>query len=135
MSTLYGNDIAGNTPVSFPARLSGGFRSCTRHLQQKEDDRWFGANIPGKVVSVEFVQVESVLTRNRLLLSRYEGSHCESLPPPMTRRQRLAPRISSHGAQQSCPNRAAGYFKPNILRFAAASAPDAAKSSKARSGA
>jgi hypothetical protein len=76
MSTLYGNDIAvkyarSHSELEYPP--SSVLALVTWH--QKEDDRWFGANVPGKVVSVEFVSVESGPDKKRVTsYQRYEGA-------------------------------------------------------------
>ncbi len=76
MSTLYGNDIAVKYARSRSQRdYPAGSVLALVTWQQKEDDRWFGANIPGKVVSVEFVQVESSPDKKPAAsYQRYEGS-------------------------------------------------------------
>lgn len=60
MSTLYGNDIAvqysrTSQQQDYP---SGSTLSLVTWTQQ-EDPRWFGARIPAKVKSVEYVMVKS----------------------------------------------------------------------------
>ena len=76
MSTLYGNDPAvkyarAHSLHDYPA--GSVLALVTWH--QKEDQRWFGANIPGKVVSVEFVSVESNPDKKPAAsYQRYEGS-------------------------------------------------------------
>lgn len=60
MSTLYGNDIAvqyarTSQQQDYP---SGSTLSLVTWTQQ-EDPRWFGARIPAKVKSVEYVMVET----------------------------------------------------------------------------
>jgi Cytochrome P460 len=71
MSTLYGNDRAvdyarANTDQHYPP---GSVLSKVTWIQQ-EDDYWFGAKIPQKVKSVEFVRVESA--PDHALLYRYQ---------------------------------------------------------------
>jgi Cytochrome P460 len=71
MSTLYGNDRAveharSNADQHYPP---GSILSKVTWMQQ-DDDHWFGAKIPQKVKSVEFVRVESA--RDRALLYRYQ---------------------------------------------------------------
>jgi hypothetical protein len=58
MSTLYGNDAAvryarSNSQQDYPA---GSVLSLVTWAQ-REDERWFGARIPGQMKSVEFVSV------------------------------------------------------------------------------
>ncbi|HZV85997.1 MAG TPA: cytochrome P460 family protein [Candidatus Binatus sp.] len=60
MSTLYGNDLAiayarTHSQHDYPAGSILALVTWT----QTEDTRWFGANIPAQVKSVEFVTVES----------------------------------------------------------------------------
>ena len=76
MSTLYGNDPAvkyarSHSLHDYPA----GSVLALVTWGQKEDQRWFGANIPGKVVSVEFVSLESTPDKKPVAsFQRYEGS-------------------------------------------------------------
>jgi len=56
--TLFGNDAAvsaARAGVAYPAGAVLGLVTW----QQREDPHWFGARIPGSVVSVEFVEVGS----------------------------------------------------------------------------
>jgi len=58
MSTLYGNDVSvqhsrTNSNSDYPPGSALSLVTWT----QREDPRWFGANIPGQVKSVEFVNV------------------------------------------------------------------------------
>jgi hypothetical protein len=60
MSTLYGNDLAvgyarANSQHDYP---TGSVLSLVTWTQ-REDDRWFGAKIPDRVKSVEFVFVDA----------------------------------------------------------------------------
>jgi hypothetical protein len=57
-STLFGNDAAVNAAragVGYPAGAVLGLVTW----REREDPHWFGARIPGEVVSVEFVEVGS----------------------------------------------------------------------------
>jgi hypothetical protein len=58
MSTLYGNDVAVRYARTSAERMypAGSVLSVVTWSQQ-EDPRWFGAKIPQKVESVEFVAV------------------------------------------------------------------------------
>jgi hypothetical protein len=72
MSTMYGNDVAvqyarTNTSKMYPA---GSVLSVVTWAQQ-EDPRWFGAKIPEKTRSVEFVTVKGP---GAYSYQRYEGS-------------------------------------------------------------
>jgi Cytochrome P460 len=56
--TLFGNDAAvaaARAGVAYPSGAVLGLVTW----QQREDPHWFGARIPGEVVSVEFVEVGS----------------------------------------------------------------------------
>ena len=60
MSTLYGNDLAvryarANSQHNYPI---GSVLSLVTWTQ-REDDRWFGAKIPDRVKSVEFVRIDA----------------------------------------------------------------------------
>ena len=76
MSTLYGNDLAvsyarANSQHSYP---SGSVLSLVT-WSQREDDRWFGAKIPNRVKSVEFVFVAAAADgRQSYSYREYEGA-------------------------------------------------------------
>ncbi|MDW5267630.1 MULTISPECIES: cytochrome P460 family protein [Acidobacteriaceae] len=76
MSTLFGNDIAvqyarTSQQQDYP---SGSTLSLVTWMQQ-EDPRWFGARIPSKVKSVEYVIVKtSADHRTSYTYESYEGS-------------------------------------------------------------
>jgi hypothetical protein len=76
MSTLYGNDIAvsyarANSQHSYP---SGSVLSLVTWTQ-REDNRWFGAKIPDRVKSVEFVFVDAAEDGHQSYSYRdYEGA-------------------------------------------------------------
>jgi hypothetical protein len=76
MSTLYGNDIAvkyarASSQHSYP---SGSVLSLVTWTQ-REDDRWFGAKIPDRVKSVEFVFVDAAADGRQSYSYRdYEGA-------------------------------------------------------------
>ncbi len=56
--TLFGNDAAVGAARSGRAYPTGAVLGLVT-WRQREDPHWFGARIPGKVVSVEFVEVGS----------------------------------------------------------------------------
>ena len=56
--TLFGNDVAVSAARAGVAYPSGAVLGLVT-WQQREDPHWFGARIPGDVVSVEFVEVGS----------------------------------------------------------------------------
>jgi hypothetical protein len=66
-STLFGNDAAVSAARAGAAYPAGAVLGLVT-WQQREDPHWFGARIPGRVVSVEFVEVGS--RRDRL----FEGT-------------------------------------------------------------
>jgi hypothetical protein len=76
MSTLYGNDVAvqHSRATSNPDYPAGSALSLVTWTQ-REDPRWFGANIPRHVKSVEFVTVTALADgRPDCVYERYEGS-------------------------------------------------------------
>ena len=73
MSTLYGNDVAvnyarKNSDAAYPA----GSQLSLVTWKETEDPRWFGGNIPAKVVSVEQVSVDAS-PEKKYAYTRYEG--------------------------------------------------------------
>jgi hypothetical protein len=73
MFTLFGNDAAldharGGAKGDYPAGAVLGLVTW----RQQEDPHWYGAKIPGEVVSVEFVTFDSV-TGRQPAYERYEG--------------------------------------------------------------
>src|ERR1700680_3811952 len=76
MSSLYGNDVAvryarSNAQQGYPP---GSVLSLVTWTEQ-EDSRWFGAKIPGKVKSVEFVTVTAgPNNQSSYSYQSYEGS-------------------------------------------------------------
>ena len=56
--TLFGNDAAVSAARAGAAYPAGAVLGLVT-WQQREDPHWFGARIPGQVVSVEFVEVGS----------------------------------------------------------------------------
>jgi len=76
MSTLYGNDLAvsyarANSQRNYP---TGSVLSLVTWTQ-REDDRWFGARIPDRVKSVEFVGIDVAADgRPSYSYREYEGT-------------------------------------------------------------
>lgn len=56
MSTLYGNDLALKTAISGSTNYPQGENLTLVTWKQQDDDRWFGAKIPGDVLSIEVVK-------------------------------------------------------------------------------
>jgi hypothetical protein len=64
--TLFGNDAAvgaGRAGVAYPAGAVLGLVTW----RQREDPHWFGARIPGEVVSVEFVEVGTAVVDRKFV--------------------------------------------------------------------
>jgi hypothetical protein len=57
MSTLYGNDVAIDHARKSTEQCAAGAIVSLVTWTQREDPRWFGAKIPGKVQSVAFILV------------------------------------------------------------------------------
>jgi hypothetical protein len=77
MSTRYGTEVAvGSARASGDApAYPSGTRIALVTWSQREDDRWFGANIPATVQSVEFVTVKNGPANNaECLYQRFQGS-------------------------------------------------------------
>jgi hypothetical protein len=76
MSTLYGSDLAvsyarSNLRHNYPTGSALSLVTWT----QREDDRWFGAKIPDRVKSVEFVFVDAAEDgRQSYSYRQYEGA-------------------------------------------------------------
>jgi len=80
LATVLGNDRAipyarKNASHEYPA---GSVLSVIT-WSQEEDPRWFGGNIPGKVRSVEFLEVQSGQDRGAYLYTLYGGSPLRKL--------------------------------------------------------
>jgi hypothetical protein len=56
MSTLYGNDLALKTAISGSTNYPPGENLTLVTWKQQDDDRWFGAKIPGDLLSVEVIK-------------------------------------------------------------------------------
>ena len=56
MSTLYGNDLALQTAIAGNISYPAGENFTLVTWKQQEDDRWFGARIPGDLLSVEVIK-------------------------------------------------------------------------------
>lgn len=59
MSTLYGNDLALKYAKSKGGSTLGGMVFALVTWKQQDDERWFGANIPGQFQSVETVTTKA----------------------------------------------------------------------------
>lgn len=82
MSTLYGNDLAvlharSNSQHDYP---DGAALSLVT-WSQREDDRWYGAKIPNRVRSVEFVFVSVAPDGHpSYTYAKYEGAPLQKVP-------------------------------------------------------
>lgn len=59
MSTLYGNALALKTAISGSTNHPAGENLTLVTWKQQDDDRWFGAKIPGDLLSVEVIKTIS----------------------------------------------------------------------------
>jgi len=74
MSTLYGNDLALKTAISGSTNYPPGENLTLVTWKQQDDDRWFGAKIPGDLLSVEVVKTISSKTGNAIVnYQRFTG--------------------------------------------------------------
>ena len=75
MSTLYGNDLAVRFARSGGRDYPPGSVLSLVTWTKRDDDRWFGARIPGQVKSVEFVMVSAGPNHeSSYSYEKYEGS-------------------------------------------------------------
>ncbi|MET1056119.1 MAG: hypothetical protein ABWY16_12490 [Pedobacter sp.] len=73
MSTLYGNDLALNTTKAGNPVHAGEVLAMIT-WKQKEDIHWFGARIPGKVLSLEMIKTTGEQAGNiKTHYQRFEG--------------------------------------------------------------
>ncbi|MEZ2336719.1 hypothetical protein AB6735_13845 [Mucilaginibacter sp. RCC_168] len=70
MSTLYGNDLALKTAVSGSTNYPAGENLTLVTWKQQNDDRWFGAKIPGDLLSVEVVKTINSNTKG--IITNYQ---------------------------------------------------------------
>jgi hypothetical protein len=102
MSTLYGNDVSvGYARTHSQHDYPAGSVLALVTWTQMEDSRWFGAKIPGHVVSVEFVTVGAAENGgSRYTYEAYAGNPLKQAPnqqfgaPP----ERIAYLLSSRAA-------------------------------------
>ena len=80
LATVLGNDraIACTRKNATHAYAAGSVLSVIT-WSQEEDPRWFGGNIPGKVRSVEFLEVQSGQDHGTCLYTMYRGSPLRKL--------------------------------------------------------
>ena len=80
LATVLGNDraIACTRKNATHAYAAGSVLSVIT-WSQEEDPRWFGGNIPGKVRSVEFLEVRSGQDHGTYLYTMYRGSPLRKL--------------------------------------------------------
>ena len=88
MSTLYGNDQAGKIAAkqAQPGDSDASFTLVTWH--QQDDPHWFGARIPGDLISVETVQTGTA--ENKLInYQKYSGKNLVKLADTVGRSSRI----------------------------------------------
>jgi hypothetical protein len=74
MSTLYGNDLALKVAKTGSAVQPDEVLAMITWKQQ-EDKRWFGAKIPGQIVSLEMLKTTRGITTESIIdYQRFEGS-------------------------------------------------------------
>jgi hypothetical protein len=80
MSILYGNDLA-VTQARQPAQASYPAGSVLSLITwtQKDDDHWYGARIPARIKSIEFVEVKSAGPASNVYQD-YEGQPLQKAP-------------------------------------------------------
>lgn len=84
MSTLFGNELAASQARSgeqhdFPP---GAVLSFVTWIQE-EDDHWFGARVPGRIKSVEFVSADSITNQSTTYsYAGYEGTPLRKIDIP-----------------------------------------------------
>ncbi len=59
MSILYGNDLARKTFIASENRVIRGEMLVLVTWKQKADENWFGANIPGKLNTIELIKISA----------------------------------------------------------------------------
>jgi hypothetical protein len=75
MSTLYGNDLALKTAISGSTNYPPGENLTLVTWKQQDDDRWFGAKIPGDLLSVEVIKTVSSNTGNAIISYQKFSGH------------------------------------------------------------
>jgi hypothetical protein len=73
MSTLYGNPQALKSAGRFNKALAGGEIFTLVTWKQQPDEHWFGANIPGDLLSVEVLKTNLTDAQVTMNYQRYEG--------------------------------------------------------------
>lgn len=95
MSTLYGNDIAVQYARSDPAHdYPPGSQIALVTWTRRDDPRYFGAKIPDRLKSIEFVSVTELPGETKFAYEKYEGSplaktQSDDLPKPSPSAQSL----------------------------------------------
>lgn len=72
MSTLYGNDLALKTAIAGNVSYPAGENFTLVTWKQQEDDHWFGARIPGDLLSVEVIKTTGT-GRAAINYQKFEG--------------------------------------------------------------
>ncbi|WP_158797535.1 cytochrome P460 family protein [Pedobacter sp. L105] len=89
MSTLYGNDLALNTAkAGRPAQPGEVLALIT--WKQKDDDRWFGAKIPGKLQSMEMINTTAAPgAAATVTYKHYDGDQMALNPDTLVNQERI----------------------------------------------
>jgi len=102
MSTLYGNEIAvSHARTTSPHIYPNGSILSLVTWTQREDPRYFGAKIPGRVQSVEFVSIQlAVNGQPAFAYQKFEGTPLKSVPglPDAFQTERTAYLLSQRAA-------------------------------------
>jgi hypothetical protein len=86
MSTLYGNELALKTAISGSTEYPAGENLTLISWKQQDDDRWFGARIPGDLESIEVVKTSA---SNVVDYQKYEGQRLVINPDTTHRQERI----------------------------------------------
>jgi hypothetical protein len=90
MSALYGNELALKTAVSGITDHSAGENLTLVTWKQQEDDRWFGARIPGDLESVEVVKTANSTSGGTVVnYQKFEGHELAINPDTLHQQERI----------------------------------------------
>lgn len=86
MSTLYGNELALKTAIAGSTEYPAGENLTLVTWKQQDDDRWFGARIPGDLESIEVVKTSDP---NIVNYQKYEGRQLVINPDTAHQQERI----------------------------------------------